>query len=171
MGIEERGCIEERGYFTRDEVMRLPGCPPQERLTGRRVAVVECGHEIPCNPCETSCARGALKVGEPITSLPVLDADLCDGCGTCMADCPGLAIFVVDLTRDDGHAELWLPHEFLPVPAPGDAVALRDRVGAVVGQGEVTKVRRNKRLNRTTIVQVLVPAELAMDVRALEVRS
>ena len=88
-----------------------------------------------------------------------------------MADCPGLAIFVVDLTRDDDRAELWLPHEFLPVPAPGDSVGLRDRAGAVVGEGEVTRVRRNKRLNRTTIVQVLVPAELAMDVRALEVRT
>ena len=162
--------IDECGYFTRDEVLRLPGCPSQERLVGRRLAVVECGHEIPCNPCETSCARGALKVGEPITNLPVLDADLCDGCGTCMADCPGLAIFVVDLTRADGRAEVWLPHEFLPVPAPGDPVTLRDRAGAVVGEGEVTKVRRNKRLNGTTILQVLVPAELAMDVRAVQVR-
>ena len=124
----------------------------------------------PLQPLRDQLPRGALKVGEPITSLPLLDADLCDGCGTCMADCPGLAIFVVDLTRDDGRAEVWLPHEFLPLPAPGDPVTLRDRAGAVVGEGEVTGVRRNKRLNGTTIVHVLVPAELAMDVRALEVR-
>jgi len=124
--------IEERGYFTLDEVLQLPGCPPQEQLAGRRLAVVECGHEIPCNPCETSCARGALTVGETITSLPVLDAERCDGCGSCMADCPGLAIFVVDLTRGDGRAEVWLPHEFLPVPAPGAVVVVAVVAAALV---------------------------------------
>jgi len=162
--------VLERGYFTLDEVLALPGCPTPEQMRGHRVAVVECGSEIPCNPCESGCKTGALTVGSPITLVPVLDQSLCDGCGICMIDCPGLAIFIVDQTRDDGLAELWLPHEFLPLPEVGERVVLRDRAGAEVGEGEVVKVRKNKRLDRTAIVHVLVAEELAMTARAIEVR-
>ena len=163
--------VLERGYFSADEVWALPGCPAPEQLAGRRLPVVECGHEIPCNPCETGCPKGALTVGAPITNLPRIDPDLCDGCGNCMIDCPGLAIFIVDRSRDDGLAELWLPHEFPPLPAVGDEVAVCDRAGAVVGRGSVTRVRTGKRLDRTAIVHVLVPDELAMVVRGLEVEA
>jgi Fe-S-cluster-containing hydrogenase component 2 len=163
--------IERRGFFTLEEVYALPGCPSRDEHEGRRLAVVECGHPIPCNPCETGCKAGALTVGTPITNLPVLDASLCDGCGTCMIDCPGLAIFVVDLGRDDGLAEVWLPHEFLPLPAVGGEVVVRDRSGRAVGEGRVTKVRTARRLNRTAVVHVLVEKHLAMQVRALEVPS
>lgn len=168
-GGELRGC-EGRGYFTLDEVLALPGCPGLDDLRGRRLAVVECGHAIPCDPCQTACPTGAIVVGDGITSLPVLDPGRCDGCGNCQPACPGLAIFVVDLTRDDDRAELWLPHEFLPLPETGETVLLRDRGGAVVGEGEVRRVRRGARLDRTTIVHVLVPEDLAMVVRAIEVR-
>ena len=162
--------ILEDGYFTLEEVLALPGCPSPEAMRGRRVAVVECGHELPCNPCETACKAGALTVGTPITNVPKIDAACCDGCGICMVDCPGLAIFILDLTRDDGRAELWLPYEFLPLPEMGEAVLLRDRAGSVVGEGQVTKVRQAKRFDRTAVVQVLVPEELAMTVRAIALR-
>ena len=164
------GC-DERGYFALEEVLRLPGCPPLDELRGRRLAVVECGHEIPCDPCQTACPTGAIAVGADITALPALDPALCDGCGACQAICPGLAIFLVDSTREDGRAEVWLPHEFLPLPAAGDVVRLRDRSGAVVGEGEVRRVRRGAKLDRTVIVHVLVPDELAMVVRGIEVPS
>jgi Fe-S-cluster-containing hydrogenase component 2 len=162
--------IAEKGYFSLDEVLALPGCPPPEAMRGRRVAVVECSHELPCNPCETACKTGAIKVGVPITNVPKLDAACCNGCGLCVVDCPGLAIFIVDLTRDDGPAELWLPHEFLPLPEKGEVVLLRDRAGAVVGEGDVTKVRQAKRYDRTTVVHVLMPEALAMIVRAIGLR-
>jgi hypothetical protein len=87
-----------------------------------------------------------------------------------MVDCPGLAIFILDLTRDDGRAELWLPYEFLPLPEMGEAVLMRDRAGSVVGEGQVTKVRQAKRFDRTAVVQVLVPEELAMTARAIALR-
>jgi ferredoxin len=164
------GC-EERGFFSLEEVLRLPGCPGLDDLRGRRLAVVECGHEIPCDPCQSACPTGAIAVGADITALPALDPSKCDGCGACQAICPGLAIFLVDLTRDDGRAEVWLPHEFLPLPAVGDTVRLRDRGGVVVGEGEVRRVRRSAKLDRTTIVHVLVPEDLAMTVRALEVTT
>lgn len=159
--------IAQQGYFTLAEVLALPGCPSPEAMRGHRVAVVECSHELPCNPCETACKAGAITVGVPITNVPRLDAARCNGCGLCVVDCPGLAIFIIDLTRDDGRAELWLPHEFLPLPEKGETVLLRDRAGTVVGAGEVTRVRQAKRYDRTTVVQVLVPEDLAMIVRAI----
>jgi Fe-S-cluster-containing hydrogenase component 2 len=166
--VSEASC-ETRGYFTLEEVLDLPGCPALDDLNGRRLAIVECGHEIPCDPCQTACPTGAIAVGDDITALPVLDASRCDGCGSCQPVCPGLAIFLVDATRDDGLAELWLPHEFLPLPQKGDTVRLRDRSGEIVGQGEVRRVRHGARLDRTAIVHVLVPEQLAMVVRAIEV--
>jgi len=160
---------EGRGYFSLEEVLGLRGCPELDDLRGRRLAVIECGHEIPCDPCQTACPTGAIVVGDDITALPALDAQRCDGCGSCQPVCPGLAIFLVDMTRDDGRAEVWLPHEFLPLPKKGDTVRLRDRGGDIVGEGEVRRLRRGARLDRTAIVQVLVPERLAMLVRALEV--
>jgi Pyruvate/2-oxoacid:ferredoxin oxidoreductase delta subunit len=166
---EARGC-EARGFFSLEEVLALPGCPGLDDLRGRRLAVVECGHEIPCDPCQTACPTGAIAVGDDITALPVLDPERCDGCGTCQPVCPGLAIFLVDMTRGDGCAELWLPHEFLPLPEKGETVLLRDRGGSIVGEGEVRRVRHGARLDRTTIVHVLVPEDLAMVVRGIEVK-
>jgi Fe-S-cluster-containing hydrogenase component 2 len=162
--------IETRGYYTLDEVLGLPGCPSLEQLEGRRLAVIERGQALPCNPCETGCLTGALSIGDPITNVPVLNVDACDGCGNCMIDCPGLAIFVVDMSRDDGRAEVWMPHEFLPLPKVGNTVGLRGRSGALVGEGTILKVRRTKRLNRTAIVHVEMDRELAMQARAIQVR-
>ena len=167
--MSDQGC-ETRGFFTLEEVLSLPGSPGLDDLRGRRLAVVECGHEIPCDPCQTACPTGAIAVGDDITALPRLDVDLCDGCGSCQPVCPGLAIFLVDMTRDDGLAEVWLPHEFLPLPEKGETVRLRDRAGEIVGRGEVRRVRRGARLDRTAIVHVLVPERLAMTVRAIEVQ-
>jgi Fe-S-cluster-containing hydrogenase component 2 len=167
-GATAGGC-DQRGFFSLEEVLALPGCPDLDELRGRRLAVVECGHEIPCDPCQTACPTGAIAVGDDITAPPRLDASLCDGCGNCQPVCPGLAIFLVDMTRDDGLAEIWMPHEFLPLPEKGERVRLRDRAGEVVGEGEVRRVRHGARLDRTAIVHVLVPERLAMVVRALEV--
>ena len=165
--MSESGC-ETRGFFTLEEVLGLPGCPGLDDLRGRRLAVVECGHEIPCDPCQTACPTGAIVVGDDITALPRLEPARCDGCGSCQPVCPGLAIFLVDMTRDDGLAEVWLPHEFLPLPEKGETVRLCDRAGEIVGKGEVRRVRRGERLDRTAIVHVLVPERLAMVVRAIE---
>ncbi|HIP99899.1 TPA: 4Fe-4S dicluster domain-containing protein, partial [Candidatus Bipolaricaulota bacterium] len=74
--------------------------PPLERLRRGACAVIECVEEIPCNPCEESCPVGAIRIGEKITTLPVIDFDRCTGCGTCLGVCPGLAIFLVDLSRE-----------------------------------------------------------------------
>jgi len=144
-----------------------PGIPTEARLQEGPVAVIECAEEIPCNPCEMACARGAIRVGHPITNLPVLDTLLCIGCGECIADCPGLAIFVVDASQD-ARDVVTLPYEMLPVPCPKDVVALVDRRGEIVGSGRVTHVRSSTKTDRTAIITVTVRKGLGMSVRSID---
>ena len=79
--------LEKDGYPDLEEMKKSPGYPSDQRLAEGSCIVIECIQEIPCNPCETACKFGAIKVGQPITNLPVLDEKLCTGCGNCIADC------------------------------------------------------------------------------------
>jgi Fe-S-cluster-containing hydrogenase component 2 len=84
------------GFLSNDELIKLPGFPSKERLDKGPVAIIECAQEIPCNPCVESCPFDAIVISGPITELPRLDASKCTGCGSCIAVCPGQAIFVVN---------------------------------------------------------------------------
>jgi len=158
---------KETGIITVEELKHLGLMPPEERLTRGPVAIPECPEEIPCNICVVSCPQHAISI-EGIKGLPRIDWDKCVGCGVCVAKCPGLAIFVVDLSKPGEHAYVTVPHEFLPAPKVGDVVDLLSREGEVVGRGEVVKVWES---NRTWVVTVRVPRELAMEVRGVWVRK
>jgi len=159
--------IAMRGYVTLEELKGTPGCPGDERLQRGAVAVIECVQEIPCNPCEAVCPYGAITVGEPITNLPVLDGDRCCGCGLCLAACPGLAIFLVDMTRGPGEAAVSFPFEYLPLPGAGARVAAVNRSGDIVTEGTVLSVKNPHRNDRTPIVTITIPREFAMEVRGI----
>ena len=137
--------------------------PPRERLREGPCAMIECVEEIPCNPCEEACPVGAISVGDPITNPPTVDFARCTGCGACVGVCPGLAIFLLDLSG--GSPKLTLPHELLPVPEPGDEVELLSRAGEVLGRGKAVRTRR---AGTTWIVTVELPEEgLLHEVRAI----
>ncbi|MFQ5811320.1 MAG: 4Fe-4S binding protein [Armatimonadota bacterium] len=142
-----------------------PGVPSAERMRRGPVAVVECIEEIPCDPCETGCAQGAITIGTPITRIPHLDEELCTGCGHCIAVCPGQAIFVVDMSLPDGKATVSVPYEFLPLPEKGQTVTALDRSGTSVGEAEVVRVADPKAYDHTPVVTLRVPVEAAMVVR------
>ena len=98
-----------------------------------------------------------------ISQRPVFDAEKCNGCGICVTRCPGLAIFVLDLSFSDTEALLKIPYEFRPLPAAGEMVAALNREGNRVGSARVIKVQEQK--NKTTVVWLAVPTLLAAEVR------
>jgi len=161
--------LEKDGVLSPEELAELPGMPSKERLEQGAVAVIECAQEIPCNPCEKACPSGAIRVGEPITNLPTLIEDKCTGCGLCIPLCPGLAIFVVDMTYSDQEATVQLPYEFLPLPKRGETVKALDREGRVVCPARVVKVLNPKGFDHTAVITIAVPKDQAMNVRNIAV--
>jgi len=139
--------------------------PSRERLGKGAVAVLECFQNIPCNPCATCCPRQAIKAFADLNDLPVIDWDKCNGCAICVANCPGLAIFVIDENYSPTEALLKLPYEFVPLPRAGDTVQALNRAGEAIGAGRVVRVQNPPSFDRTAVVHIAVPKELAREVR------
>jgi len=156
------------GIPSKEELEASPGYPGPEALAVGPIVVIECVQDIPCNPCETSCPKGAIKVGTPITRLPVFYPEECDGCGTCIPICPGQAIFRVDMTYSEHRATMSFPYEYLPMPRKGDRVQGVNRAGEVVCEVEVVRVQRPKKFANTAVITVALPKDLAMEVRSIK---
>lgn len=139
--------------------------PPQERLKRGPVAIMECVEEIPCNPCVEICPQGAISISGGLNRIPRLDWENCNGCGVCISGCPGLAIFMVDLTEGKEKAKVALPYEFLPLPEKGETVLALDREGNPLGSVEVLRVQNGRRLDRTPIITIALPREWALQAR------
>ncbi|HWR40248.1 MAG TPA: 4Fe-4S ferredoxin [Patescibacteria group bacterium] len=137
--------------------------PPAERLEQGAVAIFECFQKIPCNPCADACPRGAIKIESDINECPRLDYDLCNGCGVCLAHCPGLSIFVVDYSYSPTEALVKIPYEFFPLPEPEETVAALARSGECIGEARIVKVQQMK--NKTTILWLAMAKELTGQVR------
>lgn len=158
------------GYFDAEELEKLPGVPSKKRLEKGPVVVIECAQQIPCNPCEEACHKRAIEIGNSIINLPVLNAELCTGCGLCIASCPGQAIFVVDMTYSDTEAAVQFPYEFLPYPEVGKEVDGLNRAGEKVCDAKVLKVLNPKKFDRTAVITVAVPKEFGMEVRNIALK-
>lgn len=158
----------ESGYLEYEELCSLKPMPTQERYEFGPVAIAECVQNIPCNPCETACKTGALKVGDPITNLPVIDYQMCTGCGLCVAKCPGMAIFIVNKSYSNDLAMVSFPYEYYPVPQQGDQVEAVDRTGTVCCTGTVVKVLDPKAFDHTPVVTIEIPKQWADQVRSIK---
>ncbi len=163
---EEIPVYRKDGIIPLEEIKRSGLFPPEERLKKGPVVLIECPEEIPCNICVDACPSGAISM-ESIIALPKVDWDKCTGCGVCVSLCPGLAIFVVDVSKED-KAYVTVPHEFIPVPKTGDEVILLGRDGRELGRGKVVKVWER---NKTYVVTVETPKEVAFEVKAIWVKK
>jgi len=135
MADEELKAVQ-RGYNTREELEELNVLPPEEMVSSKRIAMIECTEEIPCNPCAFVCRVDAIAK-DSLSAPPIVDWEKCNGCTACVAVCPGLSIFLQQIK--DGKGYVTLPYELLPAPKDGDRVELQDRSGAVVGEGVIVK--------------------------------
>lgn len=157
------------GVLGPDEIASVS--PSDERLRRRPIVVVECVERIPCDPCVTACSKGAIRIEGDLNGPPVVDQDACDGCGICVSACPGLAIFVVDASREGDRATVMVPHEFRPLPSVGEIVTALDRAGREIGEARIARVLSSRALDRTPIVSLDVPKEQAMAVRSFRRRG
>jgi len=159
--------LAETGIPTKEDVLKVS--PPDARFAKGPVAIVECFQEIPCNPCVDACNLKAIVKERDLNDLPIVDFDKCTGCGLCITQCPGLAIFVVDKTYSATHAIVRIPYEYIPIPEKGQWVCGLDRAGEERGWFEVTRVMPGKGKNKTTVIWLAVPQDLAMEVRNIKV--
>lgn len=162
--------IEKSGVATQDLI--AGAYPDANRRAQGAFAVVECFQKIPCNPCYSSCPRGAMKrLEEDINDLPKVFFDKCNGCAACVSNCPGLAIFVIDETFSPTQALVKMPYEFLPLPKKGDTVTGLNREGKAVCEAVVHNVVNGKAQDRTPIVWLAVPKEFSAEVRSLKIKD
>ena len=151
------------GIATAEDIAKVT--PPAERLSKGPCAMVECYQKIPCNPCATSCPFGAFTKDNDINELPVIDYTRCTGCGVCVSHCPGLAIFIVDLSGEGDQGVVRIPYEMLPLPEEGEQVQGLGRDGSTVCSARVQRVQNAANQDRTPIIWLEVPKAHVMDVR------
>lgn len=155
---------EEKGFLRSKELKRIGATPPEDRMTKGPVAIIECPQLIPCNPCETSCPNGAIRIGSAITNIPSLDWNKCSGCGSCVHQCPGLAVFIVDFKN----GLVGIPFEFYPLPKIGEEVLCLDRRGRIRCRGTVSKVMLSRLQDRTAVVYVKIAKKFVMEIRGIK---
>ncbi|HCT64962.1 MAG TPA: pyridine nucleotide-disulfide oxidoreductase [Lachnospiraceae bacterium] len=161
-GIPVSKSLLKKGYISEDEVESFPGVTHKKGLH----PVIECTQNIPCNPCQDACKFNCIHIGEKLTSLPVVNEKSdCTGCGMCVAACSGQAIFLVNEEYDEENATVTLPYEFLPLPKKLEKGVALDRSGNVVCEAEVVDIRSTKVFDKTNLLTIKVPKNMAMSAR------
>ncbi|MBT9165030.1 MAG: Electron transport complex subunit RsxB [candidate division WS2 bacterium] len=142
-----------------------PFLPSTHRKRKGAYALIECFEEIPCDPCFSACPFKAVKEFENLNDIPVIDFDKCTGCGLCVPECPGLAIFLINENRKDGKATITIPYEFLPLPEKDELVWALNRKGEIEGEAKVVEVKTYPKKSNTTVVTLLIPKEQILTTR------
>lgn len=129
------------------KVLDDPKLPSPERMKARPFVLIDCLYGFACNPCTFACKFGAITKTST-SSVPFVDYDKCTGCMACVSQCPGLAIFGYDLSKNT----LFLPVEY--DVREGSDVYLVDNTGTKKAEGVLEKVLRKP--NKTNVARVKV---------------
>ena len=157
---------ESRGYFSEEELKKHT--PPADLLKKKKMAVVECLQEIPCNACVDACKFSAVSK-KHINDPPKVNWDNCNACLQCIRECPGLAMFV--LTFKDGKAHITIPWEMPYIPKKGETVDVLDRRGRRIGKGVIARVMPPLKKNKTWILTLETDERLVMKARNIRRRT
>jgi NADPH-dependent 2,4-dienoyl-CoA reductase/sulfur reductase-like enzyme/Fe-S-cluster-containing hydrogenase component 2 len=161
-GIPVSENLLKKGFIADDEITRFPGFTRQKGLH----PVIECTQNIPCNPCQDACKKHCIKIGSCITALPCVDTgSSCIGCGMCVANCSGQAIFLVDEDFEPGYASVTLPYEFLPLPEKGEMGKALSRSGQILCDAEIVQIKSSPAFDKTHLLTMKVPSGFAEKAR------
>ncbi|MCX7974593.1 MAG: FAD-dependent oxidoreductase, partial [Candidatus Aminicenantes bacterium] len=172
-----QGEIPASWYETADILKSKPGQIYPEFFPQKEKGVfpvIHCLQEIPCDPCAYVCPRKLIEVNkEDIRKIPVYyeekDGKGCTGCERCVAFCPGLAITLVDYRQDPEFPEVTIPFELIKeIIKPGDEITVVDIEGRPLARARVQSIKSVKGFDRTILVKVKVPKQLAKKVSGLQ---
>jgi Fe-S-cluster-containing hydrogenase component 2 len=173
------GEIPTEWYRTAEILKSRPGEITHETVPegGGVFPVLHCSQEIPCDPCSAICPQGAIFIDEnDIRRVPdYIAAQLgteCIACEKCVTICPGLAITLVDTRKKTGYAMVTIPYEFEKSSIQkGDVVTVVDTSGKALGNVEVVRTRYGKATDRTVLVKVRAPNEIATQIAGIVVQE
>jgi len=137
--------------------------------------VIHCTQEIPCNPCTDLCPHGLIFIDQKdIRGVPTFlgDGYCCEVCEQCVAGCPGLAITLVDYRNNKNQPFISIPYEFNRDPIQqNDVVTVMDTEGKALGEFEVLSVHAIPQSDRTLIVQLEAPREIAKEIAGIRMQE
>ena len=76
--------------------------------------------------------------------------------------------FLVNKTYAPGKALVAFPYEFYPLPEKEEIVTVVNRSGRAIGRGKVVKVINPKKNDRTPVIYLEIPLELADEARSMK---
>lgn len=170
--------IPRTWYRTSEILKSKPGRTVSEELpevSAGVLPIIHCTQEIPCNPCSSLCPHGLIYVDtKDIRQIPSFlgNSYCCEACERCVAGCPGLAITLVDSRGNPAMPIVSIPYEFTREEIrKSDMVTVLDTEGTALAQLEVLSVHSISNIDRTLVVQVQAPREIANRIAGIQVQE
>ncbi len=168
-----------RSWYRTSEILKSrPGRTVSEELpevTAGVLPIIHCTQEIPCNPCSSLCPHGLIYVDtKDIRQIPSFlgNSYCCEACERCVAGCPGLAITLVDSRGNPTMPIVSIPYEFTREEIrKSDMVTVLDTEGTALAELEVLSVHAISNIDRTLVVQVQAPHEIANRIAGIRVQE
>lgn len=165
-------------YRTSEILKSKPGNVYTEELPDTLAGVVpafHCTQEIPCNPCASLCPHNLIYVDDrDIRAVPAFLGNnyCCEGCERCVAGCPGLAITLIDYRTNPDLPIVSIPYEFTrETIQKKDFITVLNTLGTPLADLEVIDIHSISTSDRTLIVQVQAPKEIAAQIAGIRIQE